>query len=258
MDSLELRETLSRVNLYKRITRDIRSGAGGTLFNGLLYLFFSALIYSINNAHPYFYVHLLIGFAEVFTGLWKRFRPTPECVLADSLISLSFAGLIALRTVLDLLGMVPWPLHPLTLAFGAFAGFGGVRSFQAYLALRQIFRERPTQAQIQYVTDLAQEIESTSPRDDASILDLPTRPDMKAQLADEVVFVLDLELQEVELVDAGGFELVKLPPREGQKARAYAIIQGQQTEPFPLGEATWNNYRAWAGERPDAIATAPT
>src|SRR5438552_2392960 len=100
MDIGEMRAVLARVAAYRGVCEAVRRGANHTLFNGFLFLGLTYFWYTQFGLHPVIITYTVIGVGEVLVGLWKKWRPSPEGVLVDSLLQFAFVGTLAFRQFL--------------------------------------------------------------------------------------------------------------------------------------------------------------
>src|SRR5262245_39181681 len=109
MDITEMRAVLARVAAYRGVCEAVRHGANHTLFNGILFLGLTAVFYNIFGPHPVVFFNAAIGVGEIFVGLWKKLRPSPEGVLVDALLQFAFAASIGVRPLLG------WRIQPVSI-----------------------------------------------------------------------------------------------------------------------------------------------
>jgi hypothetical protein len=258
IDVEEMRATFQRVATYREVCNAVRAGASHTLFNGLLFLGLTALIYNLAGADTFLYLYAAIGVGELLVGLWKKYRPSPEGVLADSLLQFSFAALIAGRQVL--LVQAGGKPQTISLLFAAWILFDAVRTFQQYVALRRMFTERPTAEHIAFVDDLVHEIRLAVPDEDPQALDLQTRPALKAKLLGDLAILVETYGGGVTAVSRKDFEIVREEAGPDRPPTGLLRIEGQGQARFELSAANWSNYARWkaeGGEPPPPVKVRP-
>ncbi len=241
-----MRRVLAKVAAYRNVCNAVRAGANHTLFNGLLFLGLTYFWYSqIGALHPILLAYGAIGVGEVLVGLWKKARPSPEGILVDSLLQFAFVASVAVRQVL-LFQQFGQP-NPISIFIGVWVLVDGVRTMQAYLALRRSFPDRPSREQLAQVKALAQEVINADPTTDQAALDLPVRPPLAARTLGDVALVAEVRTGTLFLVDRRDFRLV----RTGGDAHPDAcvlIVDGQEWGTFEVDAGTWANYVRWQPE----------
>jgi hypothetical protein len=247
LDVDEMRETFQRVAAYRAVCQMVRARAGRTIFNGLFFVGIAvAFYYLVGVFHPFFLVYAAIGFGEMLVGLWKRTYPSAEGVLADAVLQFAFAASIGARQILAMqAGLNP---NAFSVLIAAWVFFDAVRTFQAYLALRRAFTERPTADHLAYVDELVAEIRAADPETDSQILDLPTFPHLKAKLLGDLTILVEARSGKAV---AAAREDVRIDREEGRRGRlptAYLTVEGQEFPGFGLSAANWKNYAAWKTE----------
>lgn len=257
LDVDEMRQTLARVSVYRKVCDTVRGGAGHTIFNGVFFLGIAALYYNLfNGFHPLLLGPLIIGCCEVLVGIWKRLRPSPECVLLDAILQAGFVASIVIREVLWLQQFPGRKPSTFTIVFGLWWAYDAVNTFRYYLALRKAFVERPTAEHLDYVDDLTAEIAHGDAHTDPTVIDLPTKPHLKAKLLGDVAFFYDFRERELFLCGRDEVALAR-HVRDGEPEATLTILQ-HRYPPFALDATSWNNYAAWkaAGGEPPPPPTA--
>lgn len=256
LDIEEMRATLARVSIYRKVCDGVRASSGHTLFNGVFFLGIAYFYYNAmgNKFHPILLGPLIIGTCEVLVGLLKRINPSPECVLLDSILQAGFVASIAIREFLLIQQGLALRPSTFSIVIGLWVAYDAFNTFSYYLQLRRLFVERPTSAHIAQVDDLSADVADGVPSADPTALDLPTKPHLKAKLMGDIAFLLELESNELFLCSRREIEIV----RESRGGRLLGIltILREEYPPFPLDAATWTNYANWksaGGEEPAPI-----
>lgn len=240
----EMRATLARVSTYRKVCESVRASSGHTLFNGVLFLGIAYLNYNlIGRFHPILLGPILIGTGEVLVGLWKRIKPSPECVLLDAILQFCFVLSIAIR---EILLMQQGNRQPSTfsIVIGLWVGWDAINTFKYYLQLRRIFVERPTADHIAYVDDLSNEIENSTPFNDPTAIDIPTSPHLRGKLMGNIAFLLELNSRELFLCDRSELSIVPLD-RGNDKNLVQLTILREQYPPFEIDNTSLANYTNW-------------
>lgn len=246
MDEHELRARLQQMAGYREVCQAVRAGAGHTLFNAAIWLGLTALLYQALGPHPWVFVYLALGLAELFVGLWKRQAPTVEAVLADGVVLLGFGGFVLLRQYLAWQGLARGPVNPLSVFLGLWWLYDAVNAFKAYAALRRAFPERPSRDRIAWFNDLVREIRAADPQTDEAALDLPTAPHWKAKLLGSTAFFVTARGESVLIAGPGQFEVHREGEDHGTGNRAAVLlVHGHAFPAFRIGDASWDNYRKW-------------
>lgn len=241
LDIDDMRQTLARVSIYRQVCEQVRAGAGHTFFNGALFLGLAFVNYRmIGGFHPILLGPIIIGSAEVLVAIWKRLRPSPECVLLDALLQVAF--------VLSIVGREGWfflqfnqPPSAISVFIGLWVAYDAYNTFGYYLSLRRVFVERPSAEHLAYVDDLTYEVANGDPHTDPAVVDIPTKPHLKAKLLGDVAFFFDFRSRELFVCTRDEMALT----RYGGGSEGVLTILQQQFPPCPLDSATWNNYAAW-------------
>jgi hypothetical protein len=256
LDIEEMRQTLRKVSIYRQVCEQVRSGAGHTLFNGIFFLGLAVLYYNLLGKFHFLLIGpLVIGTLEILVGLWKRIRPSPECVLFDAILQVTFVGWIVLRELLTMQNNANAKPSLMTVGIGLWIAYDAFNTFQHYLKLRRLFVERPTGEHLAYVDDLTAEVAEGNPESDPTIIEVPTRPFLKAKLLGDVAFFFDDSSRELFLCARNEMEITRLS-RDGDLKYGLRILR----EDYPLcqlGSTSWNNYATWksAGGQPPAPVT---
>jgi hypothetical protein len=250
LDIEEMRATLARVSIYRRVCDSVRAGAGHTLFNGFFFLGIAYLNYNFmgNKFHPFLLGPIIIGSLEIAVGLWKRFKPSPECVLMDALLQAGFVLSIVIREyVLIQDGQIARP-RTFSIVIGLWVGWEAFNTFNAYMHLRRVFTERPTSEHIAYVEDLSREIETARPESDPTALDVPTKPQLQIKMMGDIALVLETSSRELFLCARRELDLT--PEARGDLVRL--VILREEYPPCPIDLDSWRNYANWktAGGEP--------
>jgi hypothetical protein len=260
LDIDEMRRTLARVSIYRRVCDQVRASAGHTLFNGVFFLGIAYLNYNlIGKFHPMLLGPILIGTGEILVGLWKRVRPSPECVLLDALLQTAFVLSIVIREYLFIQQGFKRQPSTLSVVIGLWVAYDAYNTFQYYFQLRRLFVERPTGDHIAYVDDLRADVAEGVPESDPSAVDLPTKPRLKGKLLGDVAFFLDLESGELFLCARDEMEIAR-EVRGGGDPNGVLTILREEYPPFPLDPATWANYAKWktaGGDPPPPVTVLP-
>ncbi len=252
----EMRATLARVSIYRRVCEGVRASSGHTLFNGCFFLGIAYLNYNMmgNKFHPVLLGPIIIGTCEILVGIWKRLKPSPECVLLDAILQAGFVLSIAIREYIWMQQFGGRQPSTLSIVIGLWVAYDAYNTFTYYLQLRRLFVERPTAEHIAYVDDLSSEIEFSVPDNDPTALDIPSKPRLKAKLMGDIAFLLELEARELFLCSRRELDISR-ESRGGQLFGTLTILQ-EEYAPFPLDAATWNNYANWkaaGGETPSPV-----
>jgi hypothetical protein len=246
MNEFELRARLQQMAGYRQICQLVRARAGHTLVNALIWLGLTYYLFTAIGPHPMLLGYLALGVAELLVGLWKKFAPSVEAVLADGLILLGFAGFILARQVLAWQGVINWPVNPISILFGVWWLSDAFNSIKTYGALRRAFPDRPTRDQIAWFNDLVREIRAADPETDDAAVDLPTLPHWKAKLLGSTAFFVTAHDDSVLVAGPGEFVI----HREGEDRgtglrRAVLQVHGQAFPAFEIDDASWANYAKW-------------
>ncbi len=241
----EMRMTLARVAAYRKVCDHVRSGASSTMFTGALFLGFAYMNYSMmGRFHPILYGQIILGVGELLVGLWKKFRPSPECVRLDGvLISVYVVSILIRQYILHQAG---FPLQSVSIMFAVWFSYNAFCTFRAYLQLCRLFVERPTSEHLAYVDGLVEEIRASNPETESSALDLPTYPQLKVKLLGEIAFVVDTKTGELSLFGRDDFEIERIESSVRDKPPiGTLILDGQELPEFTLSDANWANYTKW-------------
>jgi hypothetical protein len=259
LDVEEMRETFQRVAAYRAVCQAVRAGAGRTIFNGLFFIGITAAFYYLAGVvQPIFLVYGAIGVGELLVGLWKRFFPSAEGVLADAVLQFGFAAAIGGRQGLAILNNFPPSWFMLVL--GVIVFLDAIRTFQSYLSLRRVFPVRPSTAHLAYVDDLVAEIRASEPESDPQALDLPTFPHMKAKLLGDLAILVEGRSGKAIAAAREDVEIEREEGRGGRLPTAFLTVEGQEFPEFGLSAANWKNYAAWkaeGGEPPPPVKVRP-
>jgi hypothetical protein len=246
MNEYELRARLQQMAAYREICQAVRSGAGHTLFNAVLWLALTFYIYNAMGPHPWLLVYAALGLAELFVGLWKKFAPSVEAVLADGLVLLGFGGFILIRSFLAWQGIINWPFSPISVLLGVWWLSDAYNSFKGYGALRRAFPERPTRDQISWFNDLIAEIRAADPRVDELAVDIPSTPHWKGKLLGSTAFFVPMRGESVLVAGPGEFDILRENEDHGTGSRrAVFRLHGQPFAEFAIDDASWTNYQKW-------------
>lgn len=251
----EMRATLARVSIYRKVCDGVRASSGHTLFNGCFFLGIAYLNYNLlGKFHPVLLGPIIIGCAEILVGIWKRIKPSPECVLLDAILQACFVISIAIREYIWMQQAGGRQPSTLSIVIGLWVAYDAFNTFSYYLQLRRLFVERPTSEHIAYVDDLTSEIEFAVPENDPTAIDIPTKPRLKAKLMGDVAFVLEVEGRELFLCARPEMDIA----RESRGGKTYGVltILREEYPPFPIDAASWTNYANWktaGGETPAPV-----
>lgn len=246
-DDATMRFRLQQVIAYRQVRAAVRAGAGHTLINALIMLGLTYFLYTAVGADSIVLTYGAIGLAELAVGLWKKFAPSVEAVLADGLILLAFGGFALGRFVLAWQGVINGPANPISVFLGLWWIHSAVGSFRAYGGLRRAFPERPPADQIAWFDDLIYEIRTADPETDAAAVDLPTRPKWKVKLLGSTAFFVAAKGDAVVVAGAVDFEIVRERAEQGTgRRKALLRLYADQYPEFPIDDASWANYQAWA------------
>ncbi len=246
MDIGEMRMVLARVAAYRSMCEAVRRGANHTLFNGLLFLGLTYFWFTqIRRPDATLFAYAVIGVGEVLVGLWKKFRPSPEGVLVDSLLQFAFVGSIVVRQGLWMMaGGAP---NPISLFIGVWVLIDGIRTFQAYVALNRAFVERPSREQLAQVRALARDVIDADPVADQTALDLPVRPPLKVRLLGDVAMFADVRTGNLFLIEKRDMRMLRTGNEHSPNATVL-IVEGREWGEFEADSATWANYVKWQPE----------
>ncbi len=241
----EMRMTLARVAAYRKVCDHVRAGASSTMFTGALFLGFAYLNYSmIGRFHPILYGQIILGVGELLVGLWKKFRPSPECVLLDGILISVYVASVAIRQYQRYQAIGSF--DPVSIMFGVWFGFNALNTFRAYGQLRRLFVERPTAEHLAYVDGLVEEIRASSPDTESTALDLPTYPQLKVKLLGEIAFVVDIKTGDLSLFGRDHFDIERIESSVRDKPPIGSLtVDGQELPEFTLSDANWANYTKW-------------
>ncbi|MGL4419305.1 MAG: hypothetical protein ACRCZF_01450, partial [Gemmataceae bacterium] len=133
-DPESMQTTFERVAAYRTICQSIRETANSTLFNAILWLGLTYLLFRLTGSMLVAYMGL--GIVELFIGLMKKFRPILLCVLLDGFLLLAFsAGFGYVQYERFQRGIQP---NPISLIFAALWLFQGFNSIRQYFQLRSM------------------------------------------------------------------------------------------------------------------------
>jgi hypothetical protein len=190
--------------------------------------------------------YAVLGVAELFVGLWKKFAPSVEAVLVDGLILFAFGGFVLLRQVLAWQGIGPGQVHPVSILLGIWWLSDGVKAVKGYGALRRAFPERPSRDQIAWFNDLVYEIRAADPETDDAALDIPTSPHWRAKLLGSTAFFVTTRGGSVLVAGPGDFAIHRDDHDRGTgQRRAVLHMHGQPFAEFKIDDASWANYQKW-------------
>jgi hypothetical protein len=251
MDRDELKATFHRVNTYRHVCEAVRASAGHTLFSGVFFAVIAGLYYNLFGPESIFFL-IVAGLAvlEISVGVWKKTRPSVECVLLDSLCNLAFGGSVLARQVLAWQRLIAGQVNVISIFIGCWALYDAWNNFQSYLRLRKLFEVRPTRAQMRYVTDMARDIRDADPENDPTALDLPSDPPIQALLVDELAFLADPRGGDAIALDRSDLTVSRHISPDGRQTVGTLTLEGRSFPPFPLSDANWRNYLRWKGESP--------
>lgn len=241
LDIEEMRATLARVSIYRRVCESVRAGSGHTLFNGIFFLGITYLNYNLmgNQFHPILLGTLIVGLGEVLVGLWKRIKPNPECVLLDAILQAMFVASIAIREYIWIQQGIRAKPSTLSIVIGLWVAWDAYNTLMYYLQLRRTFTERPTREHIDYVDDLTHEIETAQPATDPTALDVPTKPALQIKMMGDIALILESSSRELFLCSRRELDL----ERDGDRVRL--TILREEYPPCPIDEDSWRNYTNW-------------
>lgn len=245
-----LRLRLQRMAAYRQVRAAVRAGATHTLVNAALMFFLAFLVYKVLGPHPILFLHLGFGLAELAVGLWKKARPSAECVLMDGFVAGGFALSSLGRQALAWQGIIPGGVHPLGLFIGVWLLFDAVRAFRTYGELRRAFPERPTADQLAWFDDLVHEVRTADPEADPTALDLPTNPPWKGKLLGDTAFLAAARGDEVLVAGPDGIDLDVGPEGRDGRRRAALRVYGHEFPEFVIDGASAANYERWRAEYP--------
>jgi hypothetical protein len=245
-------ETLMRLRLqtvaaYRQLCRSVQRSGRENVFFALVMLGLAYYTFQPNAAGIAAVVFLLyagLALAEFAAGLFKVLAPRAEGVLLDSFILLLFAG-----WNLGWQGLALWAgLAPngVILVLGLYMLFGSFGRFRSYLTLRRLFAERPDPEHLAWFDELVHEIRTADPHTDDLVLDLPSRPRLKAKLLGATAFFVTTDGNAVLVAGPDDFTLRRdRVERAGGRRRARFSIHGAAYPEFDLDDASWSNYTKW-------------
>jgi hypothetical protein len=238
-DIEDMRATLARVSIYRKVQESVRSTSGNTIFSGVIYLGFGYYLYSaLGGLNPFVIAIFALGAGEVLVGLLKRIAPMPECILLDALLEFAFVAYLVYRNT-NGFAIIPQKPSPFFVIIGIWATFNGIQHLRSYMQLRSIFKERPTRAHIAYVDDLTNEIEAAQPATDPTALDVPTKPPLQIKMMGDIALVLESSSRELFLCARRELDL----ERDGDRVRL--TILREDYPPCRIDEDSWRNYVNW-------------
>lgn len=245
-----LRLRLQRMAAYRQVRAAVRAGATHTLVNAALMLGLAYFFYSQFGFHPILVIQAGFGLAELAVGLWKKARPSAECVLMDGLVAAGFALSSLGRQALAWQGVIPGGVHPIGLFIGVWLLLDAIRAFRTYGELRRAFPERPTADQLAWFDDLVYEVRAADPAADPSALDLPTDPPWKGKLLGDTAFLAAARGEEVLVAGPESIDLDVGPEGRGGRRRAALRVYGHEFPEFVIDPASAANYERWRAEYP--------
>lgn len=259
VDIDEMRRTLTKVSVYRKVCDSVRASSGRTLFNGVFFLGLAFLYYNmIGKFHPLLIGPLVIGSLEILVGLWKRIKPSPECVLFDAILQAAFVGWIVIRELMTRQANPNAQPTVMTIIIGLWIAYDAFNTLMHYFQLRKIFVERPSAEHLAYVDDLKAEVAEGNPEKDPTIIEVPTRPFLKAKLLGDVAFVLGDRADDLFLCARDEMEIARIT--RGGEPRVELTILREAYPPCAMDSASWNNYARWkteGGEPPPPVTVLP-
>ncbi len=239
LDIDEMRATLARVSIYRKVQESVRNTSGNTIFGGIIYLGFGYYLHNaLGGLNPLVIAIFVLGAGEILVGLIKRVAPMPECILFDAIIEFAFVAYLVYRNT-NGFAVIPQKPSPFFVIVSLWATYNGFQHLRYYLHLRSIFTERPTREHIAYVDDLAREIELAQPASDPTALDVPTKPALQIKMMGDVALILESSSRELFLCSRRELDL----ERDGDRVRL--TILREEYPPCPIDEDSWRNYETW-------------
>jgi hypothetical protein len=248
MSPAELHERLVHVLMYRDLCRAVQRSGRENFFFALLIAFFAFLSQKNGGNDLLLIIYGFFILVELLTALYKWFFPSAEGVLCDALILLAFALLNGLVAYVQFqAGFGPNPI--LAFLIGLFL-LSAWRQWQSYRQLRELFRVRPSRAQLRWFERFLQDIRQGDPHTDPTIVDLPTRPRWKAALLGDLVVAVGRKDRQLVLSHYGDFLLFPVEDNSGEKQGwVQLFLNGEMYPPFPIDPASWENYRRWQQEQ---------
>lgn len=245
LEPWQLAGLLSQVLAYRDLCRAMRRSGRENFFFAALMAFFAHLSWQNGAANGFFVlVYLFFVVAELGIALYKWLWPSAEGMLGDVLIMLAFAGLNGLLAYVQLqAGVGPNPVLAFLTGLALLASW---RQWQAYRQWRRLFRIRPSRRQLRAFEQFVQDIVRADPHTDHSVIDLPTRPPLKAVVLGDLVAAVETQTRNVLLADPLDFSLAPVPDDTGEKRDWVSLtFGGKEYPPFPIDPASWSNYQRW-------------
>lgn len=246
-DDPEMRFRLQQIVAYRQLCQSIRGTGRGNVFFAAVMGFLAYLAYEGGAPDWLVFLYGGLALAELGVGLFKWVAPSAEGILFDALLLLLFAGFkLGIEALVLLNGQQP---RVISILIGVWLLSGAVSRFKNYADLRRAFADRPTRDQLAWFDDLVREIRAADPETDDLALDLPTHPHWKAKLLGTTAFFVARRGPAVVVAGPGDFAILpEEADRRTGRPRALLLLHAQAFPAFEIGDATWDNYRKWAGE----------
>lgn len=246
-DAEEKRAALRRVAAYRDLQKAVRKSSRGSLFFGaFMLLIWYGLFGAQNDFGAFSLVYLTLGAIEFAVGLWNRVAPSAEGIFFDGAVLILFGAATLLRQYLIWQGHMRGFLSPFSLMFGAYWLWQGIGHIRSYAIIRQAFVQRPTNEHIAWFDSLIAEINRENPDTDDTLLDLPTKPAVKAKLLGDTAIVLLSRSSDVLVVAREGLTIVPGESRGAERLPfATLILEGVEFSEFTLHPENWRNYKNW-------------
>lgn len=244
------RAVLRNVAAYRGLCHQVRrSSTGGLIFGAIMLAIWYVAIPDREKFRVFGLIYLGLAGLEFTAAVWNKFRPSAEGVLIDGIVLLAFGAATLLRQYLIFQGQMPGRVFPLLVLFGAYWVWAGVSHVRSYAQLRRAFAQRPTAEHLRWFDELLHEVRRADPAEDATALDLPTRPPVRGKLLGDTAVFLQAGSDDVIIAARDDVEIEREPAKgRDRDPVGYLLIEGADFGGFPLDPDNWRNYAAWKTE----------
>ena len=241
--SEQQRQALRTVAAYRDLCRAVSKNSTSGLFWGALMLGIWYMAFGQrNNYGPFSIIYLGLGAFEFTTSLWNRFRPSAEGILFSGLVIFLFGLSNITRNFLMWQAGNMRGFSFIWVMFGFYLMYSGINEIRTYFAIRKLFAQRPSKANLQFFEQMVKETLQSDPSSELDSLDLPTRPTVQAKLFGDTAFLVFNRGNDVAILGKHDFAIV---PMDENNRSAVLMIEGAGTEPFELDRDNWRNYKQW-------------
>jgi hypothetical protein len=183
-----------------------------------------------------------VAVGEFLAGRLKTRSPSPESNLISGLM---------LVPLLALWGWWLWRNGAPGILVIVIFGLGILQSvsgeLQGYRLARQLYAEPPPAEELAWFDDLADEILTADPRNNDSIVDLPTRPHWKAKLLGALAIFVNVQHGVAMVLGRESFAIEPAPAdtRTGAMRVVLQFRGMRESRKFAIDDASWANYLNW-------------